>query len=73
MDDVELRLCLGKRIKRLRRLARMTQAQMAEKVNLSINYISEIETGTASPTLKTLLKVAQALHIEVKELFHFDE
>lgn len=73
MDDVELRLCLGKRIKCLRRLARMTQAQMAEKVNLSINYISEIETGIASPTLKTLLKVAQALHVEVKELFTFDE
>lgn len=73
MDDVELRLCLGKRIKSLRRLAHITQVQMAEQVNLSVNYISEIETGTASPTLKTLLKLAQALHVEVKELFTFDE
>lgn len=73
MDDVELRYCLGKRIKRLRRLAHITQVQMAETVNLSVNYISEIETGIASPTLKTLLKLAQALDVEIKELFNFDE
>lgn len=73
MDDVELRHYLGKRIKRLRRLAHITQVQMAETVNLSVNYISEIETGIASPTLKTLLKLAQALDVEIKELFNFDE
>lgn len=73
MDDVELRHYLGKRIKNLRRLAHMTQTQMAERADLSVNYVSDIETGSASPTLKTLLNIAQALGVEMKELFTFDE
>ena len=72
MDEVELRLYLGQRVKYLRRLASLTQARLAEKTNLSVNYISEIETGITSPTLKTLLKIAQELNVEVKELFNFE-
>jgi len=73
MDEVELRLYLGQRVKYLRRLSNLTQAQLAEKTNLSVNYISEIETGITSPTLKTLLKIAQELHVEMKELFNFEQ
>lgn len=73
MDEAELRLQLGKRVKHFRRLSRLTQAQLAEKADLSVNYISEIENGTASPTLKTLLKLAQALDVEVEELFRFGQ
>lgn len=73
MNEEELRQQLGKKVKYLRRLANLTQAQFAEKTNLSVNYVSEIETGTASPTIKTLLKLAQELNVEVKELFTFDD
>ena len=73
MDEAELRLYLGKQEKYLRHLANLTQAQLAEKTNLSVNYVSEIETGIASPTLKTLLKLAQELDVEIKELFNFDQ
>lgn len=73
MNEAELRLKLGQRVKYLRHLANLTQAQLAEMTNLSINYVSEIETGIASPTLKTLLKLSQALHVDVKELFSFEE
>jgi len=73
MDEAELHLYLGKQVKYLRHLANFTQAQLAEKTNLSVNYVSEIETGIASPTLKTLLKLAQALDVEIKELFNFDQ
>lgn len=72
MDEAELYLYLGQRVKYLRHLAKLTQAQLAEMTNLSINYVSEIETGVASPTLKTLLRLAQALHVEMKELFYFE-
>ena len=71
MDDVELRLLLGKRVNYLRRLANLTQSQLAEKANLSVNYVSEIETGIASPTLKTLLKLSQELNVEMRDLFDF--
>lgn len=72
MDEVELRLYLGRRVKYLRHHSNLTQAQLAEMTNLSINYISEIETGVASPTLKTLLSLAQELNVEMKELFSFE-
>ncbi len=73
MDEVELRLYLGQRVKYLRRLSNLTQTQLAEKTNLSVNYISEIETGITSPTLKTLLKIAQELNVAMKELFNFEQ
>ncbi len=73
MDEVELRLHLGQRVKYLRRLSNLTQAQLAEKTNLSVNYISEIETGITSPTLKTLLKIAPELNVKMKELFDFEQ
>ena len=57
----EVMLLLGERVKYLRRLKNLTQAQLAEKVDLSVNYISQIETGVAAPTLKTLFALAQAL------------
>ena len=69
----EANLYLGKRVKYLRRLKNLTQAQLAEKVDLSVNYISQIETGIASPSFKTLLLLAQGLGVELKELFDFGE
>ncbi len=60
---------LGKRLKYLRRLKNLTQAQFAEKVGLSVNYISQIETGLANPRLRTLLTLARGLDVEIKELF----
>jgi transcriptional regulator with XRE-family HTH domain len=68
----EIKILLGKRVKYLRRLRDMTQAQLAEKLNLSVNYISQIETGIASPTFETLVKLSEGLEISLKELFDFD-
>jgi transcriptional regulator with XRE-family HTH domain len=67
----EIYLLIGKRIKHLRRLRNLTQAQLAEKVNLSVNYISQIETGVASPTITVLVAIAKELDVELKELFDF--
>ena len=63
----------GKRVKNLRRLKNLTQAQLAEKLNLSVNYVSQIETGIAPPSFKTLLLLAQGLDVELKDLFDFEQ
>jgi transcriptional regulator with XRE-family HTH domain len=46
---------------------------LAEKVDISLNFLSDIETkrGWVSPL--TLVKLAQALEIEVYELFRPEE
>jgi len=62
---------LGKRLKYLRRLKNLTQAQLAERVGLSVNYISQIETGVANPKVKTLFRLARGLDVEIKDLFDF--
>jgi transcriptional regulator with XRE-family HTH domain len=66
-------ILLGKRVKYLRRLRNLTQSQLAEKVDLSTNYISQIETGVATPTLKTLSMLAKVLGVQIKDLFDFDQ
>jgi transcriptional regulator with XRE-family HTH domain len=68
MDTKQL---LGARIKSLRQGRGRTQEQLAERVGLSVNYLSRIERGLENPTLDTLLGVAEALKVEPVELFTF--
>lgn len=67
----EANLLFGRRVKQLRRTRKLTQAVLAENVDLSVNYISQIETGQASPTFETILKLADGLRVDAKELFDF--
>ena len=52
---------IGKRIKFYRNQKNMSQMQLAEKVELSVPYISYIETGTKRISLPVLIKIAEAL------------
>ena len=44
---------MGTRMKRRRKELKMSQAELAEKVNVSNNHISSIETGKQIPSLTT--------------------
>lgn len=62
----------GNRIKTLRHQHDMTQEQLAETTELSVEFISLIERGVNSPSFKTLQVLADAFNIEVFKLFEFD-
>jgi len=62
---------LGKRIRELRKVKRLTQARLAERANLSEACIGTIERGHRTPRLPTLQKIASALKVEVRDLFNF--
>lgn len=47
----------------------MTIEQLASKTGLSKPYISQVETGKASPSLQTLEKLATALAVPMSSLF----
>lgn len=64
---------LGLRIREERKRAGLTQEQLAEKVDLSTDFIGYIERGKQAPYLKTLERIAQTLGVEVYELFIFKE
>lgn len=62
---------VGERVKAHRKLARLTQERLAEKADLSVHYLSRIETGSAAPTLDSLERIAHALGGQIEELFQF--
>ncbi len=72
MADLELRKKFGKRLRYLRRDRDITQEHLAELTDLSVNFISLLETGQSSPSFETMVKIAKALEVDVGELFKFD-
>lgn len=64
---------LGKRIQDLRKAQNFTQERLAEKINIDITSLSKIETGRNYPQPETLEKIANALGIEISQLFVFSE
>lgn len=72
MNENELYAKLGKRIKKLRQNANLTQEKLAEKSGICLDYLGKIEVNINKPGLKTLIKVANALDISIKALFDFD-
>ena len=72
MDEQELYINLGRRIKYLREKASLTQEKLAEKCGISLDYLGKIEVNINKPGLNTLIKIANALDIPVKLLFEFD-
>ena len=61
-------MCAGDLVKRYRKAAGMTQAELAEKVFKSRPQISNIEAGRGDPTVSGLRKLAGALGVSVKDL-----
>ena len=47
----------------------LTQRELADKVGISGAAIAQYETGKAKPRIETLFRLAQALDVEVSELF----
>jgi len=61
----------GARIKSLRESKGWTQEYLAEKMNISPNYLSSIERGKENPTFDMLMKLSDSLEVEMWELFEF--
>lgn len=72
MNENEFYLRLGKRIKYLREKAHLTQEKLAEKSDISLDYMGKIEVNINKPGLKTILKLSNALDVPIKEFFDFE-
>jgi transcriptional regulator with XRE-family HTH domain len=69
MEEQRLKAILGKNVKLFRLQRRLSQAGLAEKVNISITFLSNIERGNTFPKAGTLCNLAKGLEVEVWELF----
>ena len=62
---------LGERLKKIRLEKGMSQGDIAKKLGVHRSYISGIERGIRNPTVKNVEKLADALGVDVSELFKF--
>jgi transcriptional regulator with XRE-family HTH domain len=69
----EVRNGLGKAVRFYRKQRRLSQAELAEKADISITFLSKIERGIKFPTSETLSGLANGLEVEVYQLFRNDE
>ncbi|MFW6269417.1 MAG: helix-turn-helix domain-containing protein [Bacillota bacterium] len=61
---------IGSRLKKLRYNLNLTQEKLGEKADLHYSYIGQVERGDKTPSLKALIKIAEALNISLEELIH---
>lgn len=66
---------IGRKIAYYRRLKNLTQAELAQKINISTSYLSKIECGhyPKSVSLSVLMAIAGGLDIELYLLLKFDD
>jgi len=69
MGGEELKTALGANIKNFRSHRKLSQAELAERAEISIIYLSNIERGIKYPKPAILLQIAEGLDVEVYELF----
>lgn len=59
---------IGNNISKYRTMAGLTQAQLAERIGVSIPFISRVERGQKLMKLQTLCAIAQALNVSCDAL-----
>ena len=63
---------IGKRIRDIRTNKKMSQADLADKANISLSQVSDIETGKSSMRLTTFLGIVEALQVSADVLLRTD-
>lgn len=58
-------------IRKIRIEKNMTQEELSQKSGISESYISELENNLKIPTILTLCQLAEALNVEVLELYKY--
>ena len=59
---------IAKRIRAARKAAHLTQAELAEKINISTNAVAKLETNLMNVSLQTLINIANELDIDMNYL-----
>jgi XRE family transcriptional regulator, regulator of sulfur utilization len=59
---------MGKALKKLREAKGLSQAELAERADLSREYVNKIEAGKYDPPLSTINALAKALGVKAGRL-----
>jgi transcriptional regulator with XRE-family HTH domain len=62
-------IAFGTSLRQCRRARRLTQGQLAEATDLSLEMIGRLERGLTAPSFDTIATLAKALQVAPAELF----
>jgi DNA-binding response OmpR family regulator len=69
LSEEALREQLGAAIRERRKSLGLTLAQMAQRTQVSLGYLSQIELGKNSASIETLYRIALGLRVRIADLF----
>lgn len=70
MDTITIyKVDFGERVSRLRQRRNLTQAELAEKLDMARSSVANLEAGRQNITLETAYIIALVLGVEIVELF----
>ncbi len=69
MNEEEIRALFGKNIKYLRKQQHLSQTQLAERANVALNFINDIENSKKWVSPATLSKLSIALNVHPYKFF----
>ena len=67
MPNFDLKV-LGEKVRKERKLAGLTQEQLAERCHVSTKHIANIEKGSMNPSYEILLAIARVLPVSLDAL-----
>ena len=62
------RRIVGQKVRAYRKQADLSQEALAEKASLSYKYLGEVERGYVNVSLDSLMRIAKALKIRLRDL-----
>lgn len=57
----------GKKLEKLRKAKKLSYRNFAYTADLSVSYIQKLEAGDSNPSFTTLLKLAEALNVDLND------
>lgn len=71
MEELQNLIQFGNKVKELREKKNLTQAELAEKIGRSPNFIGMIERAERNTIVSTIFKMARVLDVEPLEFLKF--
>ncbi|MBQ9806868.1 MAG: helix-turn-helix transcriptional regulator [Clostridia bacterium] len=59
---------MGDRIKEVRKKQKLTQEQLAERLDISVEFIGQIERGLKLPSMQVFIKLIETLNVSADYL-----
>jgi transcriptional regulator with XRE-family HTH domain len=69
MKETHDKVAVATRLRALREEQGLSLRELASRSGLAVSFLSKIESGKASPTIMSLVKLLEALRIDVSDFF----